>query len=222
MEITHEKARWFLELRADQALNEQEHALLALHLQGCADCRSYASDMSEVERSLKGLLRQRWSQPPIPLSLPALRERTRKARIDTMMTMRKLAVGLAVAAFFFSAWQVAVFGSRDLGAIPMLAAPIPTPSTQSTSTSAPRTDCEMIRYITRPEDTLEGIAAMFSASEQEILAVNHLPGGSITPGMELIIPGCQPTPTGTVSSPEETFTHTPRIYLLTTTPVANY
>src|SRR5690554_2288143 len=122
MEIPHEKARWFLELRADQTLNEQESALLARHLQICADCRSYARDMAEVERTLVGIFRRRWSQPPIPLSVPALREATRRGRTGTLLAMRKIALGLVVASFFFSAWQLAVSGSRHPGSIPMLAA----------------------------------------------------------------------------------------------------
>lgn len=222
MEISHEKARWLMELRADQSLKEQERALLDAHLRACTDCRSYASDMREVEGALVALMRRRWKHAPLPLSVPALRKSTLQARAGVLLAMRRLAMGVVIASFLFSAWHLAISGSQNFGSIPMLAPPVPTPSTQSTRTSAPRPDCEMVRYTTRPGDTLEGIAAMFSTSEEEILAVNNLSGGPIPSGLELIIPGCRPTPTGTIDSSELARTHTPARHLLTTTPAANY
>lgn len=222
MEISHEKARWLMELRTDSRLNEQELAMLARHLQDCVECRSYAGDMSQVESALTALFRRRWSHPPVPLSIPALRETTEKAKTDTLVTMRKIAMGLVVASFFFSVWQLALSSSSGSGPIPLIAAPIPTPSTDSTSTSAPRLECEMVRYTTRPGDTLEGIAAMFSTSVEEIRAANALPGEPIHTGIELVVPGCRPTPTGTINSPSLTRTHLPPWHLLTTTPGAKY
>jgi hypothetical protein len=73
-------------------------------------------------------------------------------------------------------------------------------------------------YSVRENDTLADIAHQFSVSEEEILAVNSLEAVTLSPSMELLIPVCNWTPTGTVHPVTFTTTYTPVREPFTTTP----
>lgn len=221
MQITHEQAHQLIQRNMDQALHLQESAVLSAHLQECADCQSYAREMKEVEGLLLPLLRKQWRHPPIPLSIAALTEKKLTSQTGIFLAMRKAAIGLVVAAFFFSAWQFAFSGSSASSQLPMVAPSAPLLPVPSTSTAVTSENCEMLLYTVRQGDTLAGIAARFSAPEEEILARNNL-AGRVHAGMQLIVPVCLPTPTGTVASEHLSRTYTPTIHLMTSTPAGEY
>jgi LysM repeat protein len=99
----------------------------------------------------------------------------------------------------------------------VIASSVPTPSVESTNTSASPGGCYQIRYTVQADDTLASIAEQFSVSKDELIASNHLQTASIHPGMALIIPACNFTPTGVVT---RSTTLTPAIHSATSSPEA--
>jgi hypothetical protein len=98
---------------------------------------------------------------------------------------------------------------------------MPTPSvqtTQSTTALAAFENCELVLYPVQEDDTLARIADQFSVSEEEIMAINSLQTKAIDPSMELAIPVCNFTPTGTVHPATFTTTYTPDLGPSTSTP----
>jgi LysM repeat protein len=139
--------------------------------------------------------------------------------------MRTAAISLVAIALFFSAWQFMLSGSASSPQLPLQVPPIPTPSAQraqSTSTKITFEHCEMIQYRVLESDSLASIAAQFSVSEGEIMEINHLANEAIVPSMELLIPVCNYTPTGTFHAATFTTTYTPRLISTTSTPPDSY
>jgi LysM domain len=221
MQITHEQAHGLIQLNMDQVLSSQETAVLSAHLQVCTDCKTYANEIKEVEGLLFPVLKRQWNRQPVPLLITALTERNLKAQASTLLAMRTAAIGLVVVALFFSVWQFVLSSPSASGQMPLVVPPVPTPSvqtTRSTSTVITLENCETVLYIVQGDDTLAGIADQFSISEDEIIAINHLKTETINPSMELVIPVCNFTPTGTVHPATFTTTYTPIIKPGTSTP----
>ena len=218
MQLTHEDAHRLIQLNMDKALKPQELSLLSDHLQTCAACQTYAHDMQEVEQVLFPVLKRQWDRHPLPLSISALMERGSALQPRNILATRTAALGLVVLAFFFGAWQFVLSGSSPSGSLPLIVPLVPTPSTVSTLTMTTSTDCQTMPYSVRENDTLADIAHQFSVSEEEILAVNSLEAVTLSPSMELLIPVCNWTPTGTVHPVTFTTTYTPVREPFTTTP----
>jgi hypothetical protein len=223
MQITHEKARELIQFDADQALNAEQKAILATHLRHCTECLTYAEEMREVEHLLLPAMRKHWHLQPIPLSIDALvTKRNAKIQASMLLTMRTAAISLALFAFFFSAWQFMVLGQQGSSLLPASVLPIPTPSTQSTSTQTLFQSCAEISYIVQENDTLESIAAQFSIAKEEIMAMNNMETEIVQPSMELMIPICGFTPTITAHPFTLTTTYAPAISPTTSTPGNRY
>jgi predicted anti-sigma-YlaC factor YlaD len=222
MQITHEQAQKLIQLHMDQALNSQESAVLSAHLRDCRDCQTYANEVSEVKRLLPSLLKKQWARTPAPLSIKALAEKKLKRQSSiNLLTTRTAAIGFVVIALFFSVWQFASSGSAVSNPLPLMAPPVPTPLTQtalSIDTTMTLENCKLVLYIVQGNDTLAGIADQFSVPEEEILAANSLEAKAVRPAMELVVPICNFTPTGTVHPATFTTTYTPIIQLNTSTP----
>jgi spore germination protein YaaH len=109
----------------------------------------------------------------------------------------------------FSAWQFALSSGPLSTPLAIGAPPVPTPSIQSIQTTATLQDCARILYHVRRGDTLEGIADQFSVAKKEIMAANHMANEAIDPDMEMLIPLCSFTPTGTVDPTIFATTYTP-------------
>lgn len=58
-EISHAKARQWVQKAADALLTDQEAALLTAHLAGCASCRAYQKEMKELQFSIRSSLHRR-------------------------------------------------------------------------------------------------------------------------------------------------------------------
>jgi LysM repeat protein len=87
---------------------------------------------------------------------------------------------------------------------------------RSTSTTVGLKDCQILIYTVQQTDTLEELEKRFSVSKAKLRAANHLNADTVTTGMELMIPICKSTPTGTFDALTTTFT--PILNATTSTP----
>jgi LysM repeat protein len=221
MSITHEEAHWLIQLNMENLLNSQESAALSAHLRDCSECEAYASEIKEVTTLLLPMMKRQWSAQPVPLSIASLTGRREKKRTSAFLTIRKAAMALIFVAFFFSAWQFVLSGPALSPQPALQVPPPPTPSrqsAQSTGTKVTLQSCEMIIYPVQKSDTLASLARQFSVSEDTIRELNHLPTNEVRPSMELVIPICNFTPTGTFHPATFTTTYTPLLNASTSTP----
>jgi hypothetical protein len=221
MAITHEQAQKLIQLNLDQMLSREELARLSAHLRGCGECMLYASEIKEVAEMLPPLLNRRWNIQPVPLSIGALVEKNENSQPKPLLTMRTAAVSLTVMALFFSAWQFVLSSqsppSRVFSAIP----PVPTPSSptlQLISTQLTLEGCAIISYTVQEQDTLSSLAEQFSVPEPAITELNQIEAEAVQEGVELMIPLCHFTPTGTFHAATFTTTLTPVLNFRTSTP----
>ena len=222
MSITHEQAHHLIQLDMEHMLNSKESAILSAHLCECRECVTYANEIREVTNLLAPVMKRQWSVQPAPLSMVALMGRKERITADNLLTMRRAAMALVFVALFFSTWQFVLSGGAGSSQRPLVIPAAPTPSvqnTQSTSTEITQATCEMIIYPVQGEDTLASIAEQFSTSVREIIQLNQLKTATIGPPMELLVPVCNFTPTGTYSPVTFTTTYTPLIIATTSTPM---
>jgi len=125
---------------------------------------------------------------------------------------------MVFAAFALVIWQFTLSGQRTATPMPINVLPVPTPSTQSTSTTSMVHNCDQILYKVREGDTLQRIASEFSVSKDEIMTANNMETEAIRGTMELIIPLCNITPTVTQKTTTLTTTYTPVTIPLSSTP----
>lgn len=219
MQITHAQARRFIQLNTDHALTSSEQNILFAHLKACSECTAYADEIKEVDGFLLPVMRRHWSGTPIPLSIVTLTEQ-RKAKIQTstLLVMRTALTAFVFVAFIFSAWQY--MGSSTQTPVPSAAEvlPAPTPSSQSTRVKITPEDCELELYTVQRNDTLASIANQFAVSTTEITTLNNLETEMLHTSMQLMIPICSSTPTGTVHPATFTTTYTPALDRFTSTP----
>jgi LysM repeat protein len=218
MSITHDEARRLIQFKADEELKEFDKNLLETHIRSCPECQSYEADLNDLESTLRPLLRRKWNQSPLPYSTTSLVARiSKKSAQNIFVATRIAAMGLICIAFLFNIWQFTRPGGQ--GSIqPSANIPlIPTPSQQSTQIKMTYPKCEPIVYVVQQEDTLGSIASRFSVSPQEIKIANQLKSETLTKSMNLSIPVCDTTPSGTPNIVNTTFT--PLIELTTRTPV---
>jgi LysM repeat protein len=219
MQITHAEAHKLIQFSMDETLKPQEKNILQMHLNDCTECRAFVEELKAVENQLVPALSSRWAVQPVPLSIEALPNKS-KLPIQTsiILATRTAIISIIFAAFVFSAWQFTHPSSQTSNSVPMIVLPIPTPSGQSTSTKISFQNCEETIYQVQENDTLESIALKFSVAKDKIMTVNHLSTESIHASMDLLIPICTSTPTGTIHPSTLTITFTPLIGPTTSTP----
>ena len=219
MQISHEEARKLIQFDMDQSLQPQEKKILQNHLEDCPECRKFTEAIREVETLLLPAMRSHWSLQPAPLPIEAVIGKSKmELQPSPLLVIRTALISVMFAAFVFSAWQFAFSNPQTSTPLPVSVLPIPTPSRLSTSTESSFSNCEEVTYQVQENDTLEGIAAEFSASKDKIIALNHLSTESLFPKMALLIPLCPSTPTGTVHPSTLTITYTPLSHTTTSTP----
>jgi hypothetical protein len=219
MPLTHEQAQQLIQLKVDKIDDVAQNAALSAHLQHCSDCQAYARELDEVERTLTHLLERQWGHQPAPLPIASLTQEVRSGSASgVFLAMRTAAISLIFLGFFFSAWQFVGPNRSAPGPAPLAGLPVPTPSGSSTSTSTALEGCELVLYTVGQGDSLASIARRFSVSEEEIMAANGLTAGPIGASVQLLIPICHFTPTGTVHPATFTSTLTPADDPLTSTP----
>lgn len=220
MQIAHEEAHRLIQFNLDQVLTSDKEASLSAHLKDCVECRAYAREIQEVDRILSPLLKRQWTAPPLPLPIASLlRNKTLKRWAQPYLIMRIAVMGVVLLGFAFSTWQFVFSGARLPQPMPPGILPVPTPSIQLTSTESRWGNCNTVSHTVRDGETLEGIAHRFSASVEDLIAFNNLTDPRLTTGMELRIPRCHLTPTGTAAEPATlTVTFAPGVNPTTSTP----
>jgi len=219
MQITHEEAHRLIQFSLDKVLNPQEKNILQVHLNDCMECRAFAEEIKKVESLLLPIMKRQWNLQPAPLSITSIIEsKNSKLQTGVLLATRTAIIGIVFAAFVFSAWQLTRSDRQTSNPMPVSVLPIPTPSGQSTSTKISFQNCEETIYQVQETDTLESIAYQFSVSKDKIRSINNLSTESIHAKMELLIPICTFTPTGTLHPSTLTTTFTPLIGPTTSTP----
>ena len=207
MSITHDEARRLIQFRADDALKDIESDALEAHLSICADCQKYAADNHELGSTLQKLMQRRWDRQPLPLPTgKPVSVNSARFTQSVFFATRIIAMGIICVAFLFNIWQSTQSGAQratpPAAEIPL----IPTPSMQTTGTSATDATCESIYYEVKENDTIESIAARFSVPVEEIRTINQLGTGTLNTSKKLSIPVCSPTASGTPNTVTTTFT----------------
>jgi hypothetical protein len=219
MQLTHEEAHRLIQFNLDDALDLQGKTMLSAHLKDCIECRIYAEEIREVGSILVPVMKRHWNLQPIPFSISALNvKRNPKIQTSTMLATRTAVIGVVVLMFIFSVWQFAISGRGSSAPLPVRVLPVPTPSTQSTSTKIMFQNCDGIRYTVQENDTIESIAYQFLTSKEDLMAANNIRTETVSTGMELIVPICNFTPTGTIHPTLLATTYTPPMRPTTFTP----
>jgi len=219
MQITHEEAHRFIQFNTDKALDSQGKAALSVHLKDCMECRAYAEDIEEMAGLLQSAMKRQWNFQPVPLSISAFTaKKVSKIQRSVVLATRTAMAGIVFVALVFTAWQFALSGGPTFGQLPAGVLPVPTPSTQSTSTKIMLQNCEVMLYGVQKDDTLASIAYQFSIAREEIMSINNMKTETVDPSMKLMIPICDSTPTGTVNPATLTTTYTPVVDPTTSTP----
>jgi FOG: LysM repeat len=221
MPITHAEAHNLIQYNLDKVLKPQEKHILQIHLNDCVECRAFAEEMKGLENLLLPVMSKHWAVQPIPLRMEIITHKSqRNLQLHTSMILatRTAIISIVFAAFVFSTWQFTHSGKQSTNPVPVSVLPIPTPSGQSTSTKISSQDCKETKYQVQENDTLDSIASQFSVAKNKIVAINDLSTESIHAKMELLIPICTSTPTGTLHPSTLTITFTPLIGPTTSTP----
>ncbi len=217
MQITHEEAHRLIQFDTDDALRPSEKNNLVAHLKVCAECQDYAQSMKGIESLLRPLLQRNWNKQPVPLSMAVLKGGKNQTRPEGAFLATRIAViGIICMSFIFSVWQFTISSQAtpdlSVAGVPL----IPTPSTQFIPMTSTSNNCEGRPYVVKEYDSVERIAQFFSISQEDILRANNLNIGTLRPDMEILIPTCTSTPTGTVNT--LTTTYTPSSEPITFTP----
>ena len=199
MQITHEEAHRLIQLHADQALNAGSQAMLSAHLQDCSACQVYAQEIKEVESLLRPVMQRHWNVEPGPHSLTALQKKHNyRTQAFAVLAMRTALVSLFLVAFVLGVQSVMQPSPGSSSQQAMAIPPVPTPSVLATTTKSIPAECEVALYTVQAGDTLERLAAQFALAKEELIAYNRLRKDTLAAGMELEIPVCGFTATGTV------------------------
>lgn len=208
MLISHGEAHKLIQLNTDALLDLARQRILNLHLEDCAECRGYAEGIKETETLLQHVMKRQWNVQPLPLSTQSvLKQTNQKQNKSFVLATRLVASGVVFVVFVFSIWQWTISNGSPSQS-PLSVAPIPTPSTQLTSTKIE--ECKNMRYIVQKNDTLDSIASQFSLPKEIIMITNNMKTDQLYVNMEIILPLCNFTPTSTVRPPTSTVTHTPQ------------
>lgn len=217
MQITHDEAHRLIQFDTDNALNSRQKSELVAHLDACEECKLYAESIQGIGSLLRPFFQRNWNRQPIPLPMAALAgKRNQTVTPSTFLATRIAIAGIICISFVFSIWQFTVSTHSTPGVSLITVPPMPTPSTRLVSMTSTSSNCAGGSYHVKENDTLEGIAERFALSKEEILTSNGIPAEAFRSGMQIIIPACTSTPTGTVNA--QTTTYTPSFGPITSTP----
>jgi xanthine/uracil permease len=217
MQITHEEAHRLIQFDTDHALRSNEKRDLVAHLEACEECKFYVESIQEIGSVLRPFLQRNWNKQPIPLSVATVTGKRNQALSQrAFMATRIAVIGVICISFVFSVWQFAVSSHSTPQMSLLTVPPMPTPSTRTVSMTSTSSNCVGIPYLVKEKDSLGSIAEHFAVSEEDILTTNRLTREAFRTGVEIIVPACTSTPTGTVNA--ETTTYTPSSGPITSTP----
>lgn len=221
-QITHEEARGLIQRKADKLLDAEKRESLNLHLNGCADCNAYAAEVNDLESALRRVMQNQWKSSPAPLDVHLIINRAQGKPTfgfkfnDTAVRTAASVIVFMIAIIGF--WKISTTQPAITPGMSVSAMPIPTPSVFQTITHISSQGCHSVPYQVQPNDTLESIAGQFSVSKEDIMAFNNMQTDVIVTSMQIKIPLCNSTPTGTIRAPTTAITSTPQLETLTYTP----
>jgi hypothetical protein len=220
-QITHEEAHRLINFKADQSLDADTGPILESHLNGCVECKRYASELDELENLLRKMKRS-LNLRPTPLYFDQVSHQSKGTVFGFLNNVLVTRITTMVAGFIVlavAAWQ---FLSANVVSptTPYTAIPIPTPSTYLTSTNANILflNCGYFSYQVQAGDTLDSLALRFSIPKETIMDFNGMKEENINPAMQIRIPTCEHTPTVTIDATNSTITITPQFEPITPTP----
>jgi hypothetical protein len=221
-QITHEEARSLIQRKADKLLDPEKRETLNLHLNGCADCNAYAAEVNDLESALRRVMGSQWKSSPSPLDVHLIINRAQgKPTFGLKFNYAAMRTAALVVVFMIAIIGFWKFSTAQLSIPPGMsvsAMPIPTPSVFQTTTHISFQGCKSVSYQVKSNDTLESIAGKFLVAKEDIMAFNNMGTDTIVPSMEIKIPQCNSTPTGTIHAPATTITITPQLETVTYTP----
>jgi hypothetical protein len=204
MQISHAEAHRLIQQSFDDSLPQEEENALTVHLQACPECSSYRDKLRNVEYTLRSTMNKHWGLTSA-LSMDAV---TGKVNAHGRLGLQLATISLTVMLVMVGAWRLINSNITPSNMTPPQVSPIPTPSTQMTSTRTLASNCGEIAYTVREGDTLAGIAAMFSTSVATIVNWNNLQPSLLEAGSEITIPVCF-TPSATAHPATFTVTFSP-------------
>ena len=142
-------------------------------------------------------MQNKWNLQPTPILVGQLMSRIRSSPFgfaNNNSVTRTAVIVIAVITFMVGAWQFSLIKSDVPPQKLVGVLPIPTPSTQLTSTGNAAQDCAHFQYRVQENDTLQSLAYKFSVSKETIMAFNNLRSETIATSMEIKIPLCNPIP----------------------------
>ena len=217
MQITHEEAHRLIQFDTDHALKLYEKNDLIAHLDACEECKIYAESIKEIGALLHPFFQRNWNQQPIPLSVAALiGKRNQSARPGTLLATRIAIISIICISFVFSVWQFTTSTHSASDVSLLTVPPMPTPSTRLVNMTSTSSTCVGRSYRVKENDRLESISETFAVSQQELLTANRLTSEAFKAGVQIIVPSCTSTPTGTVNA--QPTTYTPSSRPITSTP----
>jgi len=217
MQITHQEAHRLIQFDTDHALKPHEKNDLLAHLDTCEECKIYAESIKGIGSLLRPFLQRNWNQQPTPLPLAAVMgKRNQSGTAGTFLATRIAIISIICISFVFSVWQFTVSTPSASDVSLLTVPPMPTPSTRLVSMTSTSSNCVGTSYLVEVNDSLESISAKFAVSQQDILTVNGLTNEALKAGVQIIVPSCTSTPTGTVNA--QTTTYTPSSKPITSTP----
>jgi hypothetical protein len=204
MQISHAEAHKLIQQSMDSPLLREDEGSLSAHVQTCPECNTYRDEIRDVEDTLRTVMNKHWNSSPAPLGINAITgaRLNPQGRLGVQLVMVSLMIMLAV----FGAWRFV-----NMNVVPtktIQVSPIPTPSTQMTSTRILAQNCNEIIYTVQKGETLESIAGLFSISPEAIMELNNLQSDTIQAGSKIKILTCF-TPSATVRPVTFTVTFSP-------------
>ena len=204
MQISHVEAHKLIQRSLDGTLLQEEISALVAHLQTCPECSTYRDEIRDVEDTLRLTMSKHWNLPPAPLDMNAITGS--RLNLQDRLVIQLAMVSLVILLIAFGAWRfvnINIFPTKTIQI-----SPIPTPSTQKTSTLAQ--NCSEIVYTVQKGETLESIAGLFSTSPEAIMELNNLPSNTIQAENKIRVPTCL-TPASTARPVTFTVTFSPAL-----------
>ncbi len=182
IEISHRQAQRLIRQRIDGPIPDEQWAILQAHLEGCEECQAYQAGLHGSERSLRRVLRLRWSPvhgPRRPLETNVKSRRASRAQVRKFTSYAAL---VAVVVFL----GVLYAGYRRATAPP----PTPTPDLASlrlTLTPAPTRAVTTFRGVTAYVADERGSPEIFllnsgvASEESELVNMTNDPAADTFP-----------------------------------------
>ncbi len=135
-ELTHLQARELVHLDMDGSLDDGQRMQLGQHLEVCAECRSYAEKMVQLDTRLQHSLQERWPEShPNEVNLASKlayilpQARKSQVKINHLNNIRSLGWGaLAILLIVGLAWTIKTLAPLPSQAPAGLSSPVATPS----------------------------------------------------------------------------------------------